>query len=69
MTVQNMKYSIFFSFLFFIGMCKAAMPKKTDTDKPSFIPLLIFPSLSPVTSARYAPITFTVGWTSRPAEP
>ena len=30
-------------------------------------PLSIFRLSFPVTSARYAPITFTVGWTSRPA--
>ena len=43
MTVQNMKYSIFFSLLFFIGSVQSGYAQETDTDKPSFIPPFDFP--------------------------
>ena len=38
-----MKYSIFFSLLFFIGSVQSGYAKETDTDKPSFIPPFDFP--------------------------
>ncbi|MCI7697608.1 MAG: M23 family metallopeptidase [Bacteroides uniformis] len=43
MTVQNMKYSIFFSLLFFIGSVQSGYAQETDTDKPSFTPPFDFP--------------------------
>ena len=38
-----MKYSIFFSLLFFIGSVQSGYAQETDTDKPSFIPPFDFP--------------------------
>lgn len=38
-----MKYSIFFSLLFFIGSVQSDYAQETDTDKPSFIPPFDFP--------------------------
>ena len=38
-----MKYSIFFSLLFFIGSVQSGYALETDTDKPSFIPPFDFP--------------------------
>ena len=43
MTVQNIKYSIFFSLLFFIGSVQSGYAQETDTDKPSFTPPFDFP--------------------------
>ena len=43
LTVQNMKYSIFFSLLFVIGSVQSGYAQETDTDKPSFIPPFDFP--------------------------
>lgn len=38
-----MKYSIFFSLLFFIGSVQSGYAQETDTDKPSFTPPFDFP--------------------------
>lgn len=38
-----MKYSIFFSLLFFISSVQSGYAQETDTDKPSFIPPFDFP--------------------------
>ena len=38
-----MKYSIFFSLLFFIGSVQSGYAQETGTDKPSFIPPFDFP--------------------------
>ncbi|RJV35250.1 M23 family peptidase [Bacteroides sp. AF25-38AC] len=43
MTVQNMKYPIFFSLLFFIGSVQSGYAQETDTDKTSFTPPFDFP--------------------------
>lgn len=76
MNCKNIKYPILFSFLFFAGSIQDGYAQEAsdvetgpDIQQASFTPLSIFRLSFPVTSARYAPITFTVGWTSRPAEP
>ncbi|MDC1761696.1 M23 family metallopeptidase [Bacteroides uniformis] len=43
MTVQNMKYPIFFSLLFFIGSVQSGYAQEIGTDKASFTPPFDFP--------------------------
>ena len=76
MNCKNIKYPILFSFLFFAGSIQGGYAQEAsevetglDIEQDLSRPLSIFRLSFPVTSARYAPITFTVGWTSRPAEP
>lgn len=76
MKCKNIKYPILFSFLFFAGSAQGGYAQEASEvetgpgiQQASFTPPFDFPIVFPVTSVRYAPITFTAGWTSRPAEP
>lgn len=73
MGYKNIKHSILFSFLFWVGSVQSGHAQETagqeavpEMQTAVFTPPLI--SLSPfqAISARYVPTTFMAGWTSKP---